>query len=156
MKKKVTTAAKYNGLSITMDGDKIHHLRTIASQFCRAISSQLRHKLMFNNRKKLVKQEYLSALLLRVFAVHGERVWCVYGIFPLRLTPGLLHQSASCCRSEMNLSSAVCLLFSSVCPVITVLFVVYLNTRFYSGACCLPLMLMLFSVAIVWTCPWVI
>jgi len=98
----------------------------------------------------------MSSAQLRVFALHGKRAWGMYGTYQLRLTPGLLHQSASCYQLEMNLSSSVCLLLSSVCPVITVFFVLYLNTRFYFGTHCLPLVLMSFSVAIIWTCSWVI
>ena len=51
---------------------------------------------------------------LRVFALHGERAWGMYGTCQLRLIPGLLHQSASFCQLQMNLSFAVCLLLSFV------------------------------------------
>ena len=44
--------------------DAIRHLRTIA-QFCRAISSQLRHVMYRQLEKKLVKQQYLPHMSLQ-------------------------------------------------------------------------------------------
>jgi len=68
--------------------------------------------------------------------------------YHFRLTLGLLNEFEML-QSEMNFCSAVCLLLSSACPVITVLFVLYRNIVFSFGICCLPLVLTLFSVTII-------
>jgi len=87
---------------------------------------------------------------LKVYAMRGVKALGVYGTYHFRLILGLLHQFVSCFRLDMNCCSAVYLLLFSACLVITVLFVLYRIIVFTVGICCLPLVLMLFSVAIIW------
>jgi len=70
--------------------------------------------------------------------------------YHFRLTLCLLLKFASCYRLDMNFCSAMYLLLFSACLVITVLFVLYRIIVFTFGIRCLTLVLMLFSVGIIW------